>query len=109
MCAIKSWCIVHHFWPEGHELDCCLLAHIMRGDNSLLLCYLMFNKTVVYAHKKHEEGLTVNEIALLLHSSTKTVQKYLKLEPSEIVDRIIIKEKHHLFALQQKQQEVEHD
>lgn len=66
------------------------------------------SKRVAFAHKKHEEGLTVNEIALLLHSSTKTVQKYLKLEPSEIEDRIIIKEKHHLLALQQKQQEVEH-
>ena len=62
---------------------------------------------IAFAHQKHKEGLTVNEIALLLHSTTKTVQKHLKLEPSEIVDRIIVKEKKHLLALQQKQQEVD--
>lgn len=65
------------------------------------------SKRVAFAHQKHDEELTVNEIALLLHSSTKTVQKYLKFEPAEIEDRIIIKEKQHLLALQQKQQEVE--
>ena len=65
------------------------------------------SERVDFANQKHKEGLTVNEIALLLHSTTKTVQKYLKLDSSEIVDRVIVKEKNHLLALQQKQQEVD--
>ena len=56
------------------------------------------SERVAFAHQKHKEGLTVNEIALLLHSTPKTVQKYLKLEPSEIVDRIILKEKNIVSA-----------
>lgn len=61
---------------------------------------------VSFAHQKRSENMTVNEIALLLHSSVKTVQKYLMLDPDEIENRTIVKEKKHLLAMKQKQNEV---
>lgn len=46
--------------------------------------------------------MTVNEIALLLHSSVKTIQKYLKLD----IDKVSSREANHQLAMQQKQEEV---
>jgi len=36
---------------------------------------------VSFAHQKRSENMTINEITLILHSSVKTVQKYLMLNP----------------------------
>lgn len=44
---------------------------------------------VRFAQTKKAEGMTVNEIALLLHSSVKTIQKYLKLDTDKIEDKVI--------------------
>lgn len=61
---------------------------------------------VRFAQTKKAEGMTVNEIALLLHSSVKTIQKYLKLDTDKIEDKVIAREANHRLALQQKQEEV---
>lgn len=34
---------------------------------------------IKFAHEKRREGLTISDIALLLHSSPKTIQKYLAI------------------------------
>ena len=61
-----------------------------------------------FAHKKRKEGLTVSDIALLLHSSPTTIRKYLAITKDEIPeDRAISRERQHQLALQQKQQEVD--
>ena len=60
-----------------------------------------------FAHQKRLENMTINEIALLLHSSVKTVQKYLMLNPDEIENRTIVKEENHLLAMKQKPKEVD--
>ncbi len=61
-----------------------------------------------FAHKKRKEGLTVSDIALLLHSSPTTIRKYLAILGEEIPkDRATSRERQHQLALQQKQQEVE--
>ena len=39
-----------------------------------------------FAHKKRKEGLTVADIALLLHSCPTTVRKYLAIPEEEIPD-----------------------
>lgn len=62
---------------------------------------------VSFAHQKRLENMTINEIALLLHSSVKTVQKYLMLDPDENENRTIVKEEKHLLAMKQKQKEVD--
>lgn len=57
-----------------------------------------------FAHKKRKEGLTVSDIALLLHSSPTTVRKYLAIPDEEIPEcRPISRERQHQLALQQKQ------
>lgn len=56
-----------------------------------------------FAHKKRKEGLTVSDIALLLHSSPTTVRKYLAIPECRPISR----ERQHQLALQQKQQEVD--
>jgi len=61
---------------------------------------------VRFAQTKKAEGMTVNEIALLLHSSVKTIQKYLKLDTDKIEDKVIAREANHRLAIQQKQEEV---
>lgn len=38
----------------------------------------------MFAHKKHDEGYSITDIALLLHSSTSTVKKYLAISKDEI-------------------------
>ena len=43
--------------------------------------------------------MTVNEIALLLHSSVKQFKNNLMLDPDEIENRTIVKEKKHLLSL----------
>ena len=61
---------------------------------------------VRFAQTKKAEGMTVNEIALLLHSSVKTIQKYLKLDTDKVEDKVIAREANHRLAMQQKQEEV---
>lgn len=39
---------------------------------------------IVFAHKKRAAGYTINDIALLLHSATTTVQKYLAIPEKNI-------------------------
>ena len=45
---------------------------------------------IAFAHRKRNEGCTINDIALLLHSATTTVRKYLAIPENEIPE---IKEK----------------
>ena len=61
-----------------------------------------------FAHKKRKEGLTVADIALLLHSCPTTVRKYLAIPEEEIPDdQMIARERQHQSAVKQKQQEVD--
>lgn len=60
-----------------------------------------------FAHKKRKGGLTVSDIALLLHSSPATIRKYLAIPEDQIPKgRAASRERQHRLALQQKQQEV---
>lgn len=61
-----------------------------------------------FAHQKRKEGMTVSEIALLLHSCPATVRKYLAIPENEIPDKQpTSREKQHQLAMRQKQQEVD--
>ena len=61
-----------------------------------------------FAHKKRKEGLTISDIAYLLHSCPTTVKKYLSIPEEDIpADKVISREKQHQLAVQQKQQEVD--
>lgn len=58
-----------------------------------------------FAHKKCKEGLTVSDIALLLHSSPATIQKYLAVPEEEIPEeKAISRGRQHKLATRQKQQ-----
>ena len=61
-----------------------------------------------FAHQKRKEGLTVSDIALLMHSCPATVRKYLAIPEDEIPEsRAISRERQHQLAVQQKQHEVD--
>lgn len=63
---------------------------------------------IKFAQQKRKEGLTVSDIALLLHSCPATVRKYLAMPEDEIPDsRATSRERQHQLAMQQKQQEVD--
>ncbi len=60
-----------------------------------------------FAHQKKECGLTVSDIALLMHSCPTTVRKYLVIPEDKIPEnRAISRERQHQLAVQQKQCEV---
>lgn len=58
---------------------------------------------IKFAHKKRREGLTISDIALLLHSSPKTIQKYLAIPEDQIPEsKAIARERQHQLAVKQK-------
>ena len=61
-----------------------------------------------FVHQKKKEGLTVSDIALLMHSCPTTIRKYLAIPENEIPEsRAISRERQHQLAVQQKQREVD--
>lgn len=61
-----------------------------------------------FAHQKRKEGLTVSDIALLMHSCPTTVRKYLAIPENEIPEsRATSREWQHQLAVQQRQREVD--
>ncbi len=72
--------------------------------------YNTANRTmrIQYAHKKRKEGLTVSDIALLLHSTPTTINRYLVIPEESLSDnQFIAREKQHQLAIEQKQHEVD--
>lgn len=65
------------------------------------------SKRIRFAHEQKHSGMTANEIALILHCTPKTIEKYLNIDPDTVKDRVIVREKHHLLATKQKQSDVE--
>lgn len=60
-----------------------------------------------FAKTKYEEGLTVNEIALLMHSSLSTVSKYLAMKEKDIPEDInSARERQHKMAIFTREQKV---
>lgn len=61
-----------------------------------------------FAQKKRTEGYTVNDISLLLHSSTTTIQKYLSMPEDSIPEsKIIARERQHQEELVRRQATIE--
>lgn len=57
-----------------------------------------------FAHKKRNEGYVVNDIALLLHSATTTIQKYLAIPENEIPKgKENARERQHIQQMKNKQ------
>lgn len=64
-------------------------------------------KRIQFAHAKKQEGMTINEIALVLHTSPKTITKYLNIDPKTVEDKDIAREIQHKLAMEQKQHDVD--
>jgi transposase len=75
-------------------------------EMKLLLNINNRSKRIRFAHDKKQQGMTVNEIALTLHASPKTIEKYLNIDPNSVEDRVILREGQHRLALEQKQHDV---
>lgn len=61
------------------------------------------NERILFAKKKINEGYSVSDIALLLHSSNKTVQKYVEMSEDDIpASRITTRERQHLEEIERK-------
>jgi transposase len=79
-------------------------------SEELQLLYNTANRSmrIQYAHKKRREGLTVSDIALLLHSTLTTINRYLAIPEESLTDnQFIAREKQHQLAMEQKQHEVD--
>ena len=65
-------------------------------------------KRIKYAYEQRNKGQTISEIAFALHTSPKTVEKYLKVNPDFInsPDQLV-REKQHALAVEQKRKDVE--
>lgn len=60
-----------------------------------------------FAKTKYEEGLTINEIALLMHSSFSTINKYLTMKEEDIPkDNDSARERQHKVAMFTREQKV---
>ena len=63
---------------------------------------------IIFAQKKHDEGYTANDIALLLHSSVRTIRKYLSIPKNEIPEvKENARERQHLQQLKNKKLAIE--
>ena len=61
-----------------------------------------------FARKKRSEGYTVNDIALLLHSSVTTISRYLSIPEEEIPEiKENARERQHLEQIRKKQEAVQ--
>lgn len=59
---------------------------------------------IVFAHRKRNEGYTINDIALLLHSATTTVREYLAIPENEIPEiQENARERQYIQGLENKQ------
>ncbi|MFR1086102.1 MAG: ISL3 family transposase [Bacteroides cellulosilyticus] len=59
---------------------------------------------IVFAHRKRNEGYTINDIALLLHSATTTVREYLAIPENEIQKyKKMLVERQYIQGLENKQ------
>ena len=57
-----------------------------------------------YAHSKRKEGLTVQEIAYLLHAGVRTVEDYLSIPE----DKNIVRERQYNETIKRKENEIKH-
>lgn len=86
------------------------IPSISPASPEMLALYETSNRAqrIRFAHKKRKAGLTVAEIALLLHSCPTTIRKYLSIPENEIPEDVkISRERQHQLAIKQKQKEVE--
>lgn len=56
-----------------------------------------------FAHEKKSMGMNINEIALILRTSPRTVEKYLNTNPETVKDRQIAKEMKHVYLISKEQ------
>lgn len=62
------------------------------------------SERIRFAQSKRDEGYTINDIALLLHSSESTISKYLSIPKDEIpMEHMNVREAQHLNYMDQKQ------
>lgn len=66
------------------------------------------SERIQYAQKKRSEGYTITDIALLLHSSTTTINRYLAIPENEIPEsRENIMERKHMGQMEKKKTAIE--
>ena len=62
------------------------------------------SERIKFAHKKRTEGYTVNDIALLLHSSATTINRYLSIPEHEVPEqKENARERQHIDQMKKKQ------
>lgn len=76
--AMKRY--MHHLFPSR------LVIPAISQNAEMQALYDTRNRAerIYSAHQKRQEGYTINDIALLLHSATTTVQKYIAIPETEI-------------------------
>ena len=66
------------------------------------------HERIIFARQKYKEGYTQSEIALLMHSSAKTIGKYLNMKEEDIPEPAIsAREKQHKEEMSKKQAKID--
>lgn len=100
--AVKRY--MHHLFPSR------LVIPAISQNAEMQALYDTRNRAerIYFAHQKRQEGYTINDIALLLHSATTTVQKYLAVPETEIPKvKENARERQHIRQMQIKQATME--
>lgn len=100
--AVKRY--MHHLFPSR------LVIPAISQNAEMQALYDTRNRAerIYFAHQKRQEGYTINDIALLLHSATTTVQKYLAIPETEILKvKENARERQHIRQMQIKQATME--
>lgn len=100
--AVKRY--MHHLFPSR------LVIPAISQNAEMQALYDTRNRAerIYFAHQKRQEGYTINDIALLLHSATTTVQKYLAIPETEIPKvKENARERQHIRQMQIKQAAME--
>lgn len=100
--AVKRY--MHHLFPSR------LVIPAISQNAEMQALYDTRNRAerIYFAHQKRQEGYTINDIALLLHSATTTVQKYLAVPETEIPKvKENVRERQHIRQMQIKQATME--
>lgn len=100
--AVKRY--MHHLFPSR------LVIPAISQNAEMQALYDTRNRAerIYFAHQKRQEGYTINDIALLLHSATTTVQKYLAIPETEIPKvKENARERQHIRQMQIKQATME--
>lgn len=97
---------MYRLFPSRLEIPA--TSSTMSSEMEALLNTRNRHERIIFARQKYKEGYTQSEIALLMHSSTKTIGKYLNMNEEDIPEPTVsAREKQHQEEMSKKQAKID--